>query len=920
MNRILLLLFFTITTIFAQTMPTDHRLTSGVLPNGMNYIVMHNEKPKDMVEFRLYVGAGALEEEKDQRGLAHFVEHMAFNGTKHFKKNELVDYLESIGLRFGGDLNADTNFVHTLYKLSVPVEKSNLDTAFLILHDWANGLNFDSKEFEKERGVVLEEKRVRNSATYRLMLQYLPLFYKQSEYAGRTVIGDEDVLKHADVQRAIDFYKKWYRPELMTLVIAGDIDTKTLEQKIKNEFSDLNNGNSAKPLERAIADINETRVILLTDKEIVNDNADLYFIQRVSAPKTREDRKRQIIDKLLQLMFNHNSNKFIFKPESKLLNLAMREEYITPFNRVDIFHAEYQSKNRDDAFVELNRIVYAYAKFGFNEKVFNIAKSKLLTSNENRYKERGNELSVNLISKVLKSVEDGSIFVDQDYDYNATKEILSEISLKDLNRRYREIAQNRNRVIVFMTTDGGKISKEKSLKLIEDAQKSIKKDDTNATSLTKLPPMRQQCGKIIKKEFNKKSGIYRYTLENNLTVEFKPTDLKKNEVLLSAVSSGGYSSAKTEDLDSLHKAAQWVVTSAPGKIKNEDMGTILSDKKLYYSFDITPFWEVIRGSSSRKDFETLLHLIYLQVKEPKIDPNVARQLKNKFLSFIEKSDRNPAYRFEKELKKFYYNNNPRIIFFSKERVQKLNSQKMLSLFKRHFSDMNNFKFIVVGDIEKEEFERLISCYLANLPTGEKLSDKKPEVYKYRKGNQKFIRAYNNSNIANISLEYRTSIPYSVHNAAVINTIQDILTKRFRKTIREEKSGTYGVSVQCKLVRELENKVTCEIEFASDPERRVGLIKSLKEQIDLFVKNGAASEELIESKREFKIQFKQIIKENAYWLEVMKLNTKYNTPLDDYLNIVNELDSVTLDDIEKVAKKIFMGDSLLGVRVPKSNKE
>ena len=470
-----------------------------------------------------------------------------------------------------------------------------------------------------------------------------------------------------------------------------------------------------------------------------------------------------------------------------------------------------------------------------------------------------------------------------------------------------------------MAINNNKVSLKNAQKWIEEGKKSAKVKAVQNDRTLKLPPHPEKFAKIKEKSLDKKYGIYHYILENNISVDFKPTKLKKNEVLLSAISPGGDSVVPVEDLDNLHKAARWVVSSLPGKLDNDAIETILASTKLSYHFGIERYYETISGVSSSSDFETLMHLLYLQITEPKIDENVARQLKRIFMAQITGMQRNPGYRFEKAVSNFYYKNNPRIIFDTDKSIEKLDTKRMLTLFKQKFSDMNHFHFIIIGDISVEQVEKLISCYLGNLPTSPKREHYDPNPYPYRHGEQHFIHAYNSSNIANINMQYRTTLPYSVHNAAVINAIQSILSIRLRQQIREEKSGTYAIGISCNLIREMKDTLLCNIVFATDPNRKDKLIKDVKQSISEFVKYGPSSKELTEMKKEFSMAFAQMKQMNNYWLTIMQLAVKYNTPLEAYLKMEDEVNSITVKEVKMTAKKIFSGDLLVSERIPQQQR-
>ena len=909
------LLLFLSFSLHAMEMPLDKRVLSGKLSNGLHYYIMHNDKPKNMASLRLFVRAGSLDEEENQRGLAHFVEHMAFNGTTHFEKNRLVSYLESIGLKFGGDLNAGTNFESTLYRLKVPIKDKNIDTSLQIMRDWAGGLLFNKDAFNKERGVILEEKRLRNSVNYRLYLQSCKLFFEGTKYAKRDTIGTEKVLKNAPVERAIDFYNKWYRPESMTLIIVGDITPKVIEKKITQLFSDLKNKSHAEIATRAIPQNNTTRVLTITDKELSLNSVKMFFLEDRKGIVTTKEQKDELIDAITMAMFNSNTQRYLLNNETDLLGFSMNREDISSSKKMTLFDATFQKGHREEAFEELSHIIYGYAHFGFKKSTFENIKKRFAALNENSYRGRVNTESSTYASWIAQGVSDGSIFVDEEYRYKLTKRLLKEIKLEEINNRYKEILKIKDRSILFMGTQKKSISKERVLTLIQRAKKSLSKEKkTVKKEILSLPPKPTKLAKIVEKKYNKKLNIYSYKLENGVQVDFKQTKLQKNEVELSALSNGGDSNLPLLALDNGKKAVDWVTNSAPGKIKIYNMDRLLADKKLSYRFQIAHLSEHIDAKSVTKDFETLLHILYLQITQPKIDTSVAKQLRKQLYERLQEAQIDPAYRFEKDFLLFYYKNNPRILFDTKESIAKLDSKEMLKIFKKKFSAMNHFHFVIVGDIETKKLEKLIQRYLGVLPTTKTKKGYNSMPYDYRKGTQHFIKKINTENIANISLQYRTKLPYSIHTNAILDAIENILSVRLRNIIREEKSGTYGVRVSCKLTRQLQNSLILNIAFASDPKRKDELLNAIDKAIKEFIEKGVSQKEITNYQTEFKVAYEQVQQKNRYWVEILQRASQFDTPLEEYLHIDKEVESLTPDEIRSVAKEIFNGDVVVAERI------
>ena len=918
---LLIVSLFLFTVLLGAKMPTDKRLVEGMLPNGFHYMIMQNEKPKKSVVMRLLVKAGSLEEDEDQRGLAHFIEHMAFNGTEHFKKNELVRYLESIGMRFGGDLNAETTFGHTLYKLTVPVTGSNVDKALLIAHDWANGLTFDANEFENERGVVLEEKRLRNDPGFRLYQQFSPLFYNGSRYEKRETIGKEEVLKHTPVSRAVDFYKKWYRPELMTLVVVGDMDPKVMERKIKAEFSDLVNSNHTAPFSRLISDNNTTRTLSVSDKDIGDNSLQINYLSREFGSITPKEFRSDLVDMIAELMFNQEVAKHLLAPGTKLLGLSMGTQWITPFRRTITFNANYAYGNAKVALSELGRIIASYDEYGFDQTTFEAVKKQLFAANENNYKQRADIPSETHVEQLVKAVENGGVFIDEDYNYRFSKQFLDSVTLKEVNKRFKEIVSNRNRVILFSGEKQVDIDNKEAISILEKASKEVMNTQKNTRIAPVFPPRPKPCASIVFKHFDKVHGIYHYVLENNVSVDFKPTNFAKNEVLFSAVAMGGDSIVPIKELDNLYKAVHWVTASAPGKVKAWEMPALLSGKQLRYEFAINRFDESISGNSASKDFETLLKLIRWQLNAPKIDSAVAKQLRNSLLAELSALKRDPAYRFKKAFQEYFYNNNPRIRFDTAQSIAKLDPKAMLQVFKKKFSGFNRFHIAIIGDIDPQTIEKLLPCYLGTLPAGIKPTPYDSTPYAYKKGHLHFSRAYNSDNITNVTIRYRVQLPdFSVHTAATINLLQSVLNIRLRNEIREKKSGTYGIDTACTLTRETNNTLICSISFAADPKRGDELIKDVQTQLAAFIKEGPDAKTLLNAKKEFSVAYAKLIHKNDYWLSLMQLENRFDTPMDAYLKLDTEMTLVTAEELKRLAKKVFESDSIVATRVPASEEQ
>ncbi|HHB94195.1 MAG TPA: insulinase family protein, partial [Campylobacterales bacterium] len=375
MKKLLLLLTLIFsTTLIAkeQILPTEKSLIEGQLANGFKYTIKKNPKPKNRAEFRLIVKVGSLEEAEDQRGIAHFTEHMAFNGTKHFKKNELIKYLESTGVKFGVHLNASTGYEKTLYKLTVPLEKDNLKKTFWVFQDWASGLNFNPKEFDKERGVILEEARMRDNAGFRIYNKSKKLFFGNSKYIDRLPIGKKDIIRNISAKRAKEFYDKWYRPEFMHFIAVGDFNTTVVESMIKKYFAPLQNKNNEKRASREIKDNNTTRVLSVTDKEITSNSLSVSYVDILEDTRTKKDVKKALIEAMLYQLFNIKAREQILKPNPKATSINFTGEDINSLKSTYSFNVQYNNGDDKSALKELYELIKSFGKYGFSQNDFEL--------------------------------------------------------------------------------------------------------------------------------------------------------------------------------------------------------------------------------------------------------------------------------------------------------------------------------------------------------------------------------------------------------------------------------------------------------------------------------------------------------------------------------------------------------------------
>jgi len=906
MKKIILLLILSTIISLSNELPIEPSLSQGKLKNGFKYTIMHNQKPKNRAELRLLVKVGSLEEEDDQQGVAHFIEHLAFNGSKNFKKNELISYLESIGVKFGNDLNANTNFEKTLYMLTIPLEKDNLKKSFLVFSDWANGLSFNPKEFDKERGVILEEARLRDNVHLRIFHQYKALLYGNSPYLNREPIGKTEIIKTIPIQRAKAFYQRWYRPELMHFVAVGDFNTTEIKRLIKETFSDLKNSNHQKTLPRVIPENNTTRIKTVWDEELTANYLSVYYMDRLYPLRTKENLKESIIETILLKLFNAKADEQIEKNHPKATVIKFSSSQLNHDRGYYAFFAQYKGEDELLALKELYSIIWGFQKYGFSKNALNRAKNALLAENKKRYQQVHDQKSSRLSHKIVKSIVSDSIFIAYDVEHRLIKSLINEIKIEDIDRLFRKIINFKDRVILFQNNHGKQYTREEVLSTINQAKRNLKAEDKEKKLPKNLLIKELVKRKIISREYHKKSDMHQFILENGVKVAFKKSSFSKNNVILKGFSFGGKSIYKPKDLLTVARSTLFVSSSGAGEFSRLELQKILLGTTLSLYTTIQARSEEINGKSNIHDIENMFALLYLKITQPKIDKNIARNIKNILKVKAQEALNNPQEKFYREMKKYYYQNSPRIQFETPKEIEAFDDSRLLSIYKERYSDLNNFVFVIIGDISLKKVEELSQKYLANLPTLNREESFVKRDLPYRKGHLTFVKNYNHENISHIRLEYKSKIPYNEKDELLAQAVNQILTVRLRKLIREEKSAVYNINTLISLDM-LEDRSIAVISFACDPERKEELLKMINGSIEKIKKNLVSPKELAVYKKGFATKQETDLKENRYWLRAIEKFYKKEIPLHNIYKYTTLNNQITSQDILEFANRVFGED-------------
>ncbi len=906
MKKIALLFAMSIFLNAEVQLPLDTSSVQGELKNGLKYIIQKNDKPKNMASLRLVVKVGSLEEGDDQQGVAHLVEHLAFNGTKHFKKNSLVSFLESLGVNFGSHLNASTGPAQTIYKLEIPLKNNNLDKAMLIFSDWAGGINFTKEELDKERGVVEEERRASNTVGYRVYKKYYETFAKDSRFTKRFPIGKEEVIKNIPLKRVKDFYDTWYQPRFMTFVAVGDFDEKKVEKLIKKSFASLKNTNKKKTYSRAFELTNEGEIKVFKDKEMDSKVLSITFFEPYKKITTKIALKEQLTKQMALGLFNEKANELSLQknPSARGVNAygALIGDNLTQYN----FNASF--KDEIKAFKQILTLMYSLEKNGFTSKELKLMKKNMQAGFKTSLKNINNTTSPQFASAYTYIVSNNDPILDDEKNIKISMKLTDEITLKEVNEAYKNIVNLNSKIVDVTVDDDYKVRLDELKKMFKNAKSFSKKLKKEKILPKKILP-KLEPKKILKTSYNKEYDFYEYTLENGVKLVYKFNDYEKNAIIFDSFSKGGSSLYEIDELANVSKAPSMIDGSGFGDYNYFDITKIYSGTIFELYPYINTYYEGFHGSTTTKNFKYLLEIMYLFAHEYKLDDNVLYNTKVQLKEAFRDEKRTPSTLFRKELKKFYYKNNKRYTPFELSDVDKLNKKDILRIYKERFSDFNNFTFFVIGDISKKDFEKYAKLYLANLPSRENNETYKIRKKEHLKGKQEFIRKLNNENISNISLTYKIDKKFSTKYSSKLRVFEDVVNTKLREYIREEKSGVYGISFLTNLNR-MRNKLTATIHFSCEPKRKKELLDYAKKVLKDIQENGVKQSYIDASIKKLKIALDEGKEYNSFYMNALKSSYKFNQKIITAKMLKGYLKGIDSKVIKSIADEIFSAKDVL----------
>ena len=894
-----------------QPIPMDDSVRMGVLPNGMTYYIRRNLKPEKRAELRLAVNVGAMEENDDQQGLAHFNEHMAFDGTQHFAKNDLINFLERSGVKFGADLNAYTSFDETDYKIQIPTDSQAIfDKAVQIIDDWTNHITFDSTEIDKERGVVISERRLGLGAFQRARDQYWPILFKDSRYASRLPIGKLDILENCKHSTLKQFRLDWYRPELMAVIIVGDIDVNKIEKMIKAKFSTTAVVPNPRPLPTfTVPDNKELLIAKATDKEMPYNIIQLYVKHDKEYDRTLGDMRRDMIHQLFSTMLNDRLQE-LQKQTPSPYNFASTS--IGELVRVkDAFQAiaVVKSGGIDTGLEALLTAVERVKRFGFTPTEFDRAKKDLMRQEESQYKEKDKTDSKNYVEEYVQGYLEKEPVQSIDFEYSFYQKNIDGIKIDEVNQIAKDwITDNgQNTVIVIQSPqkDSASLPSDAAIKAIYT---KIKTEDLkpyeDKTSNKPLMANKPTAGKIVDEKQIKDLGITEWKLSNGVKVVVKPTEFKNDEVLFNAYRWGGASLYPDNENESATFAADIENESGIADFNSTTLDKMLSGKIVEVQPQLDELSEGFTGKFSPTDVETAMQLINLYFTAPRKDDTAFSAFMDQVKGNIQNRSVDPASAFRDTIQNVMSEHNYRRRPLTMNVVGEVNENNAFDIYKERFSDAGDFTFFFVGSFKLEQIKPLVEEYLGSLPVKNLPHNWKDVGVKIPTGDINKTVYKGKEPKSSVQLVFSGPAQYSLKNTRDMNALSSVLSIMLRVKLRQEMSGVYGVGAYGAITHYPKEEYKFNIVFGCDPSMVDTLIKASILDIDSLKRFGASADNLQKTKETFKRSRENAMQENSFWLNAVSQEYKDNIDVEDILTFDKWVDSLTSDDFKRMANQYF----------------
>lgn len=903
----------------STAIPSDPTVKIGKLPNGLVYYIKKNVEPKNRAELYLANRIGSLMEDDAQLGLAHFTEHMAFNGTKDFPKNEIINYLQKAGVRFGADLNAYTGFNQTVYQLPIPTDSAMVfKTGFKILSNWAGKLSMNGADIDSERGVIVEEDRQRGkNAQQRMSNQLLPLLLANSRYATRIPIGKVEILNNFTHDKIRSFYADWYRPNLQAVIAVGDFDVKEVEKLIIENFSDLKNPKNPKPrVNYTMPDHSTPLVKIVTDAEQPYNVAQVIYRQKGNTVKTTADFRNSLVTGMINSMFASRLAEITQKGNAPFLFAQgtygpYQGGLVWGYDAFTVISVAKDGASVKGALTAAVAEAERMAKFGFLATELEAAKKNIAAGNEKRFKEKDKTSSAAFVQKYLNNFLEGTSMPSIEYSYELTKKELESISLAEVNEKAKSLITKNNQVVVVQAPEKEKENLPSTEALLAAIQRAGKDavayvdDRVNKPLIAKMPIP----GNITAETKNDKIGITTLTLSNGIKVVLKPTDFKNDQIIFTSFGKGGSSLASNDDFLSAENSSL-ISQSGVGDFNPTQLTKYLAGNTARASSYISSEYQGFSGSTAPKDLETAFQLVHAYATNPRKDVELFNKNISDTKVIMANKDSDPNSVYSDTVQAVLSNYHKRGMPTKLSDLDKINLDKAFAFYKDRFADASGQTFVFVGNFDVEKIKPLINTYLASLPSLNRNENFKDNGVYPPKGKISKTVAKGLEDKATVQLFFHGDYTYNADNNIQLDALKSALEIKILERLREKESGVYSPNVDLSVNKYPVAHYYFTISFNCSKANVEKLISAALDEVNLFKLNGATEEDIKKFKSEEQRQEELSLRDNGFWLNYLTTRLKYADDLNQLLSDKERLNNVSVASSKAAAQQYLNGENYI----------
>ena len=908
-------------------LPVDKTFRKGVLSNGMTYYIKSTDVTKNVASFYIIQNVGSVLENDDQQGLAHFLEHMAFNGTKNFKGKGILNTMEKHGLVFGRDINAYTSFDETVYNVdNIPTKPELIDTGLLILHDWSNYLLLTNEEIDAERGVIKEEWRTRQSGGMRVLQQNIGTMFNNSKYSKRLPIGLMDIVDNFEYKALRDFYHDWYRTDLQAIAIVGDINVDEIEKNIKKLFSKIPAvKNPKKRFNVEIPTNKELIYSLAKDKEVTTSQIS-FGIRHPKSLKneTVSDLKTSLLNSMVTSMLSTRIRELSQKPDASFLGAGIG--YSSLSRTTNSFSARISPKpnQQHKAFNAILNEINRAVKFGFTSEEIKRTITQFTSFYENQIAKKDDTSHGSLIQSIQQNYLENVTISDIEKEFALTKAIFKSLTKKEIHQTIKNLYSKNNRSITVTGVEGkNNLTKKDALAIINAAENNSKLTpySDGFSGKTLISGLKIEKGNITKENINKATGATTFTLSNNIKVHYKFVNKNKNDVQLNAISNGGISLIKDADLPSATLLGNVIQLSGLGDYSATDLPKVLAGKTATTRIGLSGLTESVSGSSSTKDVETLLQMTHLRFAKPRFDKDGYKVLMNNLDNYIIRRSKTIGERIRDSITvTLFGHDNPKRRLFNKSMVKDVSFEKIKSIYLDRFNNAADFEFFIVGDVKIEALKPLLEKYIASIPTNNKKEQWKNNSTPWvSKKIDKDIYLKMEDPKSSVRISYKNDYKYNLKNSLIARALGDILQLRYTETLREQEGGTYGASARASVSKRPIEEARISVSFDCNPDKVETLVTIVHQEIQK-ISNGIIKQvDLDKSLTNYLKDRKQQKDYNRYDMSLLRNYFREGYNMNDPKNFENIVNSITAKDIQKFTEKLLKNAQQYEIVIkPKNN--